>query len=110
MHVPDFANRDGEALGDGNALALLGNQLVRGFLHGWNCRHAFALQLADTGRQGRPEQSGKQEGWGYGLALFDASVGAGQGQADQLTGVLRVTLERGGCRREQWGEQVVFEQ
>src|SRR5690606_376580 len=101
LHVPDFLDRQGEALGNGDAPALLGDQLMGGFLHGRNRRHAAFLQLQHARRQRRPEQRGEQEGGGDRLALGDALVGVDQRLADQVVGVVRVVAQCLGGGREQ---------
>ena len=110
LHVPDLAHGDGEALGNRGALALLPDDVVGGFLHRRNRRHAAVLQLQYAGRQGRPEQGGEKERGRHRLALLDAQVGIGQRVADQRAGILGVALQRGGAGGEQRRKQVVFEQ
>ncbi len=110
LHIPDLADRQGETLGNGDPLALFADQFVGGFLHRWDGRHAFLLQLRDARRQGRPEQCGEEEGRGYRLALANARIGIGQGLADQLAGVVGVGLQCLGAGREQRREQFVLDQ
>src|SRR5690606_10986483 len=78
LHVPDFADRHGEAFRDGDALALLGDQFVGGFLHGRDRRHATVLQAQYALGQRWPQQGGKQECRGYRFVLLDAQVGVDQ--------------------------------
>src|SRR3990167_4988764 len=97
LHIPDLADRQGETFGHSDAQALFADQLMGGFLHRRDRRHAAILQLDHPGRQRRPEQGGKEEGRGNGLALLNAQVGVAQGVADQLVGVIRVVLEGRGA-------------
>src|SRR5690606_8479945 len=101
LHVPDLADGQGEALGHGDASALLGDQLVGCFLQGRNGRQAAFLLFHHARRQRRPEQRGEQEGRGDRLADANALVGVDQRLADQLAGVFGVVLEGLGGGREQ---------
>src|SRR5690606_17563846 len=110
LHVPDFLDRQGETLGNGDPSALFGDQFVGGFLHRRDRRQTAVLLCQYACRQGRPEQRGEQKSGGDRLALGDAFVGIGQCQADQLVAVVGVVLECLGRGREQRGEQVVVKQ
>ncbi len=84
---------------------MLDNQFVSGLLHGCNRWHAALLGAQYLGRQGRPEQRGKQECRRDRFVLLDAQVGVDQGIADQCMGVGRVVFQRLGTGREQRFEQ-----
>src|SRR3990167_5575247 len=56
LHIPDLADRQGETFGHSDAQALFADQLMGGFLHRRDRRHAAILQLDHPGRQRRPEQ------------------------------------------------------
>src|SRR5690606_33177561 len=90
LHVPDLPQRQGEALGNGGAPALLADHVVGGLLQRRDRRHGARLQGGATGRNGRREQGGEQEGRSHRLAQADAFVGVGQRLADQRAGVFGV--------------------